>query len=167
MQSLNKTLQVPQLHTAENLVLVSFRLWAHAHASDNMQPVPDWQLGFRAAGLPPCTEGLFDQLLHGIFSGSRHILQIQHLGCVGISPDELTFLQVASLHQNQQPTQAEFLLHQWLMPTVARVCSAMVLGLCQRLESRGYYLPLRPEAEPALSPVQRQAEIHSLTTTVH
>src|SRR5690606_37570115 len=63
-QSPNKALQVPQLHTAENLVLVCFRLWAHSHCRQTMQPVPDWRLGFRAARLPPCTEGLFDQLLH-------------------------------------------------------------------------------------------------------
>lgn len=167
MQSANKTLQVPQLHTAESLVLISFRLWALDHCRQNMQPVPDWRLGLQAARLPPCTEGMFDQLLHGIFSGARQILQVQHWGCVGISPDEMTFLQVLSLHQNQQFTQAEFLLHQWLAPTAARVSSAMVLGLCQRLESRGYYLPLRPETEPAFSPIRRQSENQSMSTMVH
>ena len=97
-------------------MLVSFRLRAHVHCCHNMQPVPDWRLECRAAKRPQCTEGLFDRLLHTIFSRSRQTLQVQYPGRVGISDDEMTFLQAASLHQHQQPAGAEFLLHPWRTP---------------------------------------------------
>ena len=141
-------LQMHHLQAAENLIVVSFRLWALARAENQRTHVPDWRLGFRAARLDDGAVTLFDQALQLICAHGRRPLEVQHLGCGGISPDERLFLQVVSLYQNQRPTRAESLLHQWLAPGAARAVSSLVMCIACTLESAGFFLPARETHRP-------------------
>lgn len=158
----HKHLSTRDLATAENFLLVSYRLWLLKQNS--VSKVPDWRMGFEAMRLMSTAEHIFAPLLDAIQIGVRRPLEIQQPGCRRISRDEGLFLEALSQCQHLRITEADVILESWLRPTAARVASSLSVRLAAQLENAGLVLPLRSRGAAYREPSIPAMAMHSQGT---
>jgi hypothetical protein len=129
------------LTTPENLLVVSFRLWALPYAQPQHHH-PDWRAGFQAAGMDDAASAIFDPLLTTVFTASRHLINVHRMRCRGVSPEEVLFLRCITHFQHENHDEAMEILAAWLHPGGARVAASLAPRLASALEAAGLMLPL-------------------------
>lgn len=138
------------LVTSEALITVSLRLrildWR-----EQGQPHPDWEGGFKAAGLPPWAIIAFDRLLQIVTRAARSPLDVRGFRCPRLGSDEGRFLQILSLFQHCTDGQAEALLENWLSAAPAQLATSPAINLACALQQSGFLIPLRGAAPTVIA----------------
>lgn len=148
--------QLAELKTAENLLVLTLRLFALACCEPDGR-YPDWRDGLRVGNLPGCTPAAFESLLRVVVAAARRPLDVRRLECPRLGYDEARLLQIVSLLQHRRRAAAEAVLESWVPPAACRLAISPAMGLAAALRLADLVVPLRPCAPMAVPSHQLHA----------
>lgn len=137
------------LDARERLLVEGMRLWVQL-AERGEAPLPRLERLFRDTGLGAGAPGLDTILTHTLNAAIRP-LDVRHLGCSGLSPDEARIVHAISSVQRRQRETVFELLSSWLPPSAVRATLPIIEDIGGALAAARHRLPLRgwrfPETE--------------------
>ncbi|WP_298376100.1 hypothetical protein [Azospirillum sp.] len=132
--------RLAELKTAENLVVMTLRLWAEP-LRDPEKAHPHWQDGLTAAGLSNDAAVAFDTVMRVTIAAALRPLDVHRPTCPALGSDEARLLGMIRLIQQDRHGDAGVLLADWLAMSGVRMALAPLCILAHALERAGLSLP--------------------------
>jgi hypothetical protein len=136
-----------ELKTAENLVVMTLRLWAEP-LRDPEKTHPHWQDGLTAAGLSNDAAVAFDTVMRVTIAAALRPLDVHRPTCPALGSDEARLLGMIRLIQQDRHGDAGVLLADWLSMSGVRMALAPLCILAHALDRAGLHLPTLRDGVP-------------------